>query len=494
MKIKNGLKLLWVILNCIMGFALGWLVAFGFLSVDDHFVIISIAIVSAIFHGYLWIRILKGEKQQLSIRKIILGIQLVIVIFIAGLYFSQRLTYQNIPLIGNQYEKSFRKLWQAINKAYPYFELKGVDWNHTHDKYYPLVLDVVNDQEYYLVIAHMLGELKDAHTDVITPNLDKRLYASVINLGDLAIVDQIGYSAEMAGLRPGMLMLSVNGKSIEEIVPEIDISLNEASTPWARKIRAYNQLLAVPEDENEVLIVTVMDKNGKEVELEIQQLRTPSGWFSGFNVQKIKAVSFEEINDEIGCIRVDRLWNNNDDIVSEFDQALNELMDMQGIILDLRQNGGGDSRIGEKIAGRFLDQSFTYGHDEFRRRLFKFAWRNSVNYSVKPRGNIYQGKLAVLTDYPVMSSAEWLVGALIDSGRAISIGRVTGGSTGNPIQFSLPGGKVRYSTAAFYRPDGRLVEGQGYSPDIDIKWTIEDYILGIDPDIQAALDWMEAQK
>ncbi|MBE0684425.1 MAG: hypothetical protein IH585_00340, partial [Anaerolineaceae bacterium] len=225
---------------------------------------------------------------------------------------------------------------------------------------------------------------------------------------------------------------------------------------------------------------------------KIKQLSAPSGWISNFNVQKTKSVTWKQINDEIGYIRIDRLWNNNDDIVSEFDHALNELMDLQGIILDLRQNGGGDSRIAEKIAGRFLDDNFTYGHDEFRKRLYKFAWRKSVDYSVKPRGNIYQGKLVVLTDYPVMSSAEWLVGALIDSGRAMSVGRVTGGSTGNPIQFTMPGGKVRYSTAAFYRPDGRLVEGLGYSPDIDVKWTIEDYILGIDPDIQAALNWMEA--
>jgi hypothetical protein len=38
------------------------------------------------------------------------------------------------------------------------------------------------------------------------------------------------------------------------------------------------------------------------------------------------------------------------------------------------------------------------------------------------------------------------------------------------------------------------VEGLGYSPDIDVKWTIEDYISGIDPDILAAMHWMEAQE
>ncbi len=494
MKKTNGLIYVWVVFNCFLGFALGWLIAFGFLNIDDRFVIIFIGIISAVLHGYLWIRILTRNMQQFNMKRILFGIQVIIVTLIAGLYFSQRLTFQNIPMIGNNYEKSFTKLWKAMDKAYPYFDLKGVDWNQTYEKYHPMVLDVTNDQEYYLVIAHMLGELEDAHSDVVSPYMDKRLNASVLNLGDLAIIDQIGYSAEMAGIRPGMVVLKVAGKPIEELVPEIDISLNEASTPWAKKIRAYNQLLAVPEDENEKLIVTVMDKNGKEMEVEIQQLSAPSGWVSTFNIQKTQSVSWKKINEDVGYIRIDRLWNNNDDVVNEIDLALNKLMETQGIILDLRQNGGGDSRIAEKIAGRFLDQTYTYGHDEFRKRLYKFAWRKSVNYSVKPRGDIFQGKLVVLTDYPVMSSAEWLVGALIDSGRAISIGRVTGGSTGNPIQFFLPGGKVRYSTAAFYRPDGRLVEGKGYSPEISVNWTIEDYIKGIDPDIQAAINWMEAKE
>lgn len=483
---------LWVIINVILGFALGWLIAFGFLNLDHQFVVVFSGCISAVLHGYLWIKILLGRKQHQ--KRIFLVIQLVIVTMIAGLYFTQRLTFQNTPIIGKNYEKSFTNLWQAMDEVYPYFELKGVDWSQTYEKYHPLVLDVSNNQEYFLVIAHMLGELKDAHSDVITPNLDKRLYALVINLGDLAFVDQIGYSAEVAGLRPGMLILGVAGKSIEEIVPEIDISLNGASTPWARKIRAYNQLLVVPEDVDEALIVTVMDKNGDEREIKIKQLSAPSGWVSAFNVQKTNAVSWKRMNDEIGYIRIDRLWNDNDGIVNEFDRALNELLDMQGIILDLRQNGGGDSRIAEEIAGRFLDKNFTYGHEEFRKRIYKFAWRTSVNYSVKPRGTIYHGKLAVLTDYSVMSSAEWLVGALVDSDRAISIGRVTGGSTGNPIQFALPGGKVRYSTAAFYRPDGNLVEGQGYSPDINVVWTKDDYISGIDPDILAAMQWMEAQE
>lgn len=202
----------------------------------------------------------------------------------------------------------------------------------------------------------------------------------------------------------------------------------------------------------------------------------------------------KKILDQVGYIRIDRLWNKGDDVVAEFDLALNELIEMEGIILDLRQNGGGDSRIGDKIAGRFLYEPFNYGQDTLRERLYKFAWWNSVSYLVKPGGKIFTGKLVVLTDYAVMSSAEWLVGALVDSDRTISVGRVTGGATGNPIEFFLPGGRVRFSTASFTRPDGSLVEGRGYTPDILVEWTVDDLVNKIDPDIQAAIDWFGAKK
>jgi C-terminal processing protease CtpA/Prc len=339
----------------------------------------------------------------------------------------------------------------------------------------------------------MLGELNDAHTHLVSPTMDQPKFASVSNLGDLAVIDQVGYSASMAGLESGMLLVEINNEPINSLIDGIDISTHSAATPWANKVRAMNYLLEVPEDENEALKVKVIDSSGNELELIIKRLSPPTDWQASQNQTQNKAVRWEFISDDIGYIRIDRLWNSNDDIVSEFDSALESLFETSGLILDLRQNGGGDSRIGDKIAGRFLNEPYMYGTDHFRNRIYSHAWKKSVNYFVNPRGKIYPGKLVVLTDYGIMSSAEWLVGALTDSDRAISIGRTTGGSTGNPIQFSIPGGMVRYSTAAFYRPDGRLVEGVGYEPDILVDYTIDDFKKGIDPDIQTAIEWLEEQ-
>lgn len=491
---KNILKIIWIILNTVLGFTLGWLITFGFLNQDNQILIGLLSVLMGVIHGGVWFEILRFENCHQKLKRIVITIQVLIALFIGSLYLSQRLIYQNQPVTSQSYEKNFEKLWKTIDKTYPYFELKSVDWDQIHDLYYPQIDDVSSDQEYFELIAHMMGELKDAHSDVVEPAIEKKLYASIINRGDLAIIEQVGYSGEIAGLKSGMLLLEVNGKSVEELIPTIDISTNNASTPWMRKIRAYEYLLAVPDDPDEILNVTVMDQNGIERDLRIELLTPPSDWQIQSQDQKKSAVEWRKISDQIGYIRIDRLWNNDDDVLKEFDSALNELIEMEGIILDLRKNGGGDSRIGDKVAGRFLSESFQYGQDTFRKRIFKFAWRKTVNCTANPREEIYTGQLVVLTDYAVMSSAEWLVGALVDSDRAISVGRVTGGATGNPIEFSLPGGKVRFSTASFTRPDGRLVEGGGYFPDILVEWTEIDFLNNIDPDIQAAIEWIESQE
>lgn len=490
---RNILKVFTVIINLILGFILGWLLFFGFFNLNEWFIIVLGGALIALFHAGIWFQIFFSKKNQKRLMQVMIAFQIAIGLFIGGLYFSQRLLYQNQPMIKANYVDNFKKLWTAMDQSYPYFSLKEVNWEEIYEEYSPRIAEVQEDQEFYEVIAEMLGELNDAHTNIVYPYMGKRMFATVINRGNLTIINQVGYSGMVAGLKPGMLLLKVGDETIDEVVPTIDMSLDNSSTPWMQQIRAFDKLLEVPDDPEETLEITVIDRNGEEKVLSIKYLETPDGWQPQTVWPQSPGVEWKKLTNETGYIRIDRLWNDGNDIAKEFDRALNDLIDTRGIILDLRLNGGGDSVIGNKIAGRFLTKPFEYGQDHFRKRFFKFAWRNSVRYIVKPRLDVYSGKLVVLTDYAVMSSAEWLVGALVDSGRAISIGRVTGGATGNPIQFSLPGGAVRYSTASFVRPNGSLVEGAGYLPIIEIEWTIDDYLKKNDPDIEAAIEWIESQ-
>jgi carboxyl-terminal processing protease len=110
-------------------------------------------------------------------------------------------------------------------------------------------------------------------------------------------------------------------------------------------------------------------------------------------------------------------------------------------------------------------------------------------------GQTYDGALVLLIDETNFSTAEQFIVALVDSGRATTVGRLTSGGSGNPITFRLPGdGLVRFSTGVFYRNDGRLIEGRGIGPDLPVAWSVDDLRADRDPDLDAALRWLLAQQ
>ncbi|MFC1527528.1 S41 family peptidase [Candidatus Neomarinimicrobiota bacterium] len=64
-------------------------------------------------------------------------------------------------------DQDFENTWNFINDVYPYFELKGVDWDMIYEKYHPIVTQTQGDK-FLSILVDMLGELKDGHTYIKT--------------------------------------------------------------------------------------------------------------------------------------------------------------------------------------------------------------------------------------------------------------------------------------------------------------------------------------
>ncbi len=481
---------LWFVINFIFGAALGALVVGGYFGVNVFFVVLFAAIVSGMIHFLVWLHIYKKRENNREWRfpKLFFGIQLAVLFFLGTLFLVQRYEFTNQPQLTKSRTQSFNNLCKAIERTYPYFDEKNIKWETIVKEFEPRVISAKTDEEFTLIIAEMMTNLEDAHTQLQSPVNEKPVFATLKSVGGIPVVDMAGRSAQAAGLSSGMVLLAVDGVPVEQAIELTPLDFENAATEQAQRIRKMKNLLALQENENTIM-VSVLDQEGKQKDILITKLPPVSGNNEPVFPSELPAVMWEKLDNNIGLIHVSRLWNaNGEDIIQQFDTALAALMDTDGLVLDLRGNGGGNSIFADQIAGRFLTEPFVYGYEEYPVRLYSHAFRNKTSYLVQPRGEIYQGKLVILTDEYVMSSAEWLVGALKDSGRAVTVGRTTSGSTGNPIRFYLPGGGwVRYSTAAFYRPDGSLVEGIGYAPDVAVPWTVEAYLTGIDPDLNAAL-------
>ena len=62
--------------------------------------------------------------------------------------------------------QTFEQLWTILDEHYCFFREKGVDWEEVHSRYAPMVADRMTSRELFDVMARMLDELRDGHTNL----------------------------------------------------------------------------------------------------------------------------------------------------------------------------------------------------------------------------------------------------------------------------------------------------------------------------------------
>ncbi len=424
----------------------------------------------------------KGKKH---IRLIFAGVFLAIILVIAAILVP---LYQvgRFLLPQHSIQANFSRLCLAMESSYPFFDTKGIDWVELSGRYEQEVALVTEDGDYWRIVARMLAELHDGHTGLLSPSVmsGRYTFATCIDLDGILVVDQVGSVGQAAGLERGDVVQAVNDLPIASALQALPPMLTAGSSEAQRRNKAARVVLSTTGTR---LSVVVEGSAGER----LVKLERPASQVAGridATVAQEPRITGRLLASGIGVITIpDFEGGGGHDLVAEFDVALAPLMDAPGIILDVRGNGGGSTLISDRIAGRFLASAFTYGREYYRQRLVLRGWSAWYDYRVKPRGETYLGKLALLTDTRCVSTTENFIIALVDSGRAQTVGQRTGGSSGNPLRFTLTGGAfVRFSTGAFHRLDGTPLEGLGIAPDIEVAWTVDDFRMGYDPAVETA--------
>tara|TARA_E500000331_G_scaffold294392_1_gene292105 strand:- start:8681 stop:10756 length:2076 start_codon:yes stop_codon:yes gene_type:complete len=158
---------------------------------------------------------------------------------------------------------------------------------------------------------------------------------------------------------------------------------------------------------------------------------------------------------------------------------LNELKleNIDGLVIDLRGNGGGHLSEATELTGLFVD----YGPIVQLREA-----RGNIQVLNDPsNGAIYDGPLAVLVDRFSASASEIFAAAIQDYGRGIVIGQQTYGKGSVQNLFMLdqfirsPGnGQITLTIGKYYRITGASTQNRGVTPDIELPSIIDKYIIG----------------
>lgn len=207
--------------------------------------------------------------------------------------------------------------------------------------------------------------------------------------------------------------------------------------------------------------------------------------YLGTDYKISSGLRYKVLDDNIGYIR----YESFQDPVGEgnLDDVLSYLALCRGLIIDIRNNGGGDLTNAEKLAARFVHEKTLVGYMQHKTGKGHQDFSGMEPQYLEPSSNIRWHKpVCVLTNRSVFSAANEFTSMMQALPDVKIVGDHTGGGSGMPMSSSLPNGwSVRFSACPMYDKDKRHTEF-GIEPDYYVQLTDEDTEKGIDTIIEAA--------
>ncbi|MBR1593868.1 MAG: S41 family peptidase [Alloprevotella sp.] len=169
-------------------------------------------------------------------------------------------------------------------------------------------------------------------------------------------------------------------------------------------------------------------------------------------------------------------------------EMINYLALCDGLIVDVRNNGGGMLTSAQKLASVFLNEKTTVGYMRHKTGSAHDAFSAPQAITLQPfEGLRWQKPLVILTNRSTFSAANAFVGYLKGRPGVTVLGDRTGGGAGLPFSSELPcGWALRLSACPMYDVGMRCTE-EGIDPDVNVQLTSEDYQRSRDTIIEAAI-------
>lgn len=391
-----------------------------------------------------------------------------------------------VDFSGLSYTDAFDAMIEKLQNEYAFTEYKGLDWDAVHKKYRPKFeqADRDNDSRLYLdTLADIIWGFPDGHVSVRPFNLFVDRVRTAVEGGiglsiretderrAFVVFTTSGGPAENAGIQVGAEIISLDGRPMADAITRA-VPLSETfSTETNRRLAQTRYVTRFPLSTG---TVSVEYRNPGETAVQTTQLNvvqefdsffySPTPLFTGFELP----LDFKLLDNGVAYAKI-YSFNDNDLLTIQLWERLIRTLNEQGalgLVVDMRENGGGSGFLADQMAAYFFNEPLVVGQRGYYSKEageFIFDPRSVQRFYLPAEDLRYSGPVAVLVGPDCASACERFSYNLTLEDRAVVVGQYpTAGLGGSVDDFVMPEGvTVRFTAGRSLDADGR---GRGRRP------------------------------
>ncbi len=405
------------------------------------------------------------------------------------------------------YGEAFEAMFNKVSREYPFTKDKPVDWDALGNQFLKRSRAARNDNDFFKVVQEFSQSIPDGHANVsFNPDVFFEQYGGGFGLiltelsdGKVIATEVLAdMPADNAGIQKGAEIITWGGKPISEAIDEVIPGFGPYSTPHTTRIAQTSFLTrTVPRSTIPVTFVNPNETRERQTTLKsISEYETVFRLLSAFTDDPFALPIQGNVLGEsgLGYIKISTFSDDYQLMARLWEHYINSMLEEQipGVVIDLRNNGGGSLGLALDFAGYFFDEEFTlYRNAYFSNKSGEFEYSKHPS-TISPAPLFYDGEIAVLIGPDCVSACEGFAYALSSSGRAILVGHYpTAGAFGEVGrgQYKLPGDiSLQFPTGRPETLDGKLlIEGEGVQPEIVVPVTAESALGEVDAVLEAAI-------
>lgn len=403
--------------------------------------------------------------------------------------------------------------WSEAKYNFVFYDQLNFNWDSLYKAYIPLVENTKNDFEFYNVINRFARMLKDGHTGVNYSKWGTYSTSIPVNLryfNDTMYVCS-GPENFIKNIPLGSKILEINGIKAEDYMERNIYPFVESNIKTTIQMLAPSMLLSSIYDPND-LTLKFKTIEGKISQTTLKKVINDFSNYLGGKRRKSNDPIEIKWNNNIAVLEINTFDDFSGKLVNYFEKIKDTLYFADGIIIDLRNNGGGSTLIANYFLKHIIkDSSFlTFGYQTRINNGVKKATGNyleenedyykmSAYHTEFPQTVIIEDSIkqfncpiVVLTSPMTCSAAEdFLIMLYERKDRPLFIGKTSFGSSGSPLVISEwpdKNGYARICTKRQIFPYSLKPFKDGITPDIIVNETYDDYITDRDKTMEIAIN------